>query len=61
MTDALPPVLDVPALHDLLAQEEEAVRLLDVRWALDGSKGRHSYLEGHLPGAVYVDLPDTPL
>jgi len=57
MTDALPPVLDVPALHELLAQEGEAVRLLDVRWALDGSKGHHSYLEGHLPGAVYVDLP----
>lgn len=30
--------------------------LLDVRWALGGPPGRESYLAGHLPGAVYVDL-----
>lgn len=63
MTTALPPLLDVTALHALL--EESAggtrpVRLLDVRWALDGSKGHRTYLAGHLPGAVYVDL-DTEL
>lgn len=34
--------------------------LLDVRWSLGGPPGRTSYLEGHLPGAVYVDL-DTEL
>ena len=33
-----------------------AVRLLDVRWRLDKPDGRAAYLEGHLPGAVYVDL-----
>jgi thiosulfate/3-mercaptopyruvate sulfurtransferase len=32
------------------------VRLLDVRWRLDRPEGRPEYLEGHLPGAVYVDL-----
>ncbi len=32
------------------------VRLLDVRWRLDRPEGRPDYLEGHLPGAVYVDL-----
>lgn len=32
------------------------VRLLDVRWRLDQPEGRPAYLEGHLPGAVYVDL-----
>ncbi len=32
------------------------VRLLDVRWRLDRPDGRPAYLEGHLPGAVYVDL-----
>ena len=63
MTIALPPLLDVAALHAL--REESAagarpLRLLDVRWALDGSKGHPTYLTGHLPGAVYIDL-DTEL
>jgi thiosulfate/3-mercaptopyruvate sulfurtransferase len=30
--------------------------LLDVRWALGDDRGRERYLEGHLPGAVFVDL-----
>lgn len=34
--------------------------LVDVRFALDGSEGRHTYLEGHLPGAVFADV-DTDL
>lgn len=34
--------------------------LLDVRWQLGGPPGHESYLDGHLPGAVYVDL-DTEL
>jgi 3-mercaptopyruvate sulfurtransferase SseA len=33
-----------------------AAVLLDVRWALGDDRGRERYLEGHLPGAVYVDL-----
>ncbi|GGK93120.1 sulfurtransferase [Mangrovihabitans endophyticus] len=28
----------------------------DVRWYLDGRSGRAAYEEGHLPGAVFVDL-----
>lgn len=36
------------------------VRVLDVRWRLDRPDSRPEYLEGHLPGAVYVDL-DTEL
>jgi len=32
------------------------VRLLDVRWRLNEPEGRPAYLDGHLPGAVYVDL-----
>ncbi|MCR2762363.1 sulfurtransferase [Microbacterium sp. zg.B48] len=39
-------------LHDSGAP----VRLLDVRWRLDRPQGRPDYLDGHLPGAVYVDL-----
>ncbi|WP_433361411.1 sulfurtransferase [Streptosporangium sp. CA-115845] len=36
------------------------VRLLDVRWQLGDPHGHRAYLEGHLPGAVFVDL-DTEL
>lgn len=59
MTSALPPLIDLAHLHALRTQAAEgqlALHLLDVRWALDGSKGRDTYLAGHLPGAVYVDL-----
>jgi thiosulfate/3-mercaptopyruvate sulfurtransferase len=30
--------------------------LLDVRWRLGGPPGLDSYREGHLPGAVFIDL-----
>jgi thiosulfate/3-mercaptopyruvate sulfurtransferase len=30
--------------------------LLDVRWALGDPEGRRHYLDGHIPGAVFVDL-----
>lgn len=32
--------------------------VLDVRWRLDAPDGRPAYLQGHLPGAVYVSLED---
>jgi thiosulfate/3-mercaptopyruvate sulfurtransferase len=44
---------------DDLAAELAAGRrvvLLDVRWALGDDSGHQRYLQGHLPGAVYVDL-----
>ncbi len=34
--------------------------VLDVRWELGGPPGRPQYLEGHIPGAAFVDL-DTAL
>jgi thiosulfate/3-mercaptopyruvate sulfurtransferase len=46
------PVVDaewVRANHD-------RVTLADVRAYLDGRKGRDAYADGHLPGAVFVDL-----
>ena len=36
------------------------VRLVDVRWYLDGRSGRDAYAAGHLPGAVWLDI-DTDL
>ncbi|WP_426225401.1 sulfurtransferase [Pseudarthrobacter sp. DSP2-3-2b1] len=49
------PLIDVPALQDRLAAGQRIV-LLDVRWVLGDPHGREHYLEGHLPGAVFVDL-----
>jgi thiosulfate/3-mercaptopyruvate sulfurtransferase len=34
------------------------VTILDVRWRLDKPDGRAAYLQGHIPGAVYVSLDD---
>ncbi|WP_028661014.1 sulfurtransferase [Nocardioides insulae] len=48
-------VITADRLADLLASEVPPV-LLDVRWRLGGPPGREEYAEGHLPGAVYVDL-----
>ena len=59
MSTGADPLIDVAELHALIEAPRPLV-LLDVRWALDGSTGEHSYLAGHLPGAVYVDL-DTEL
>lgn len=39
-----------------LQASDPRIRVLDVRWRLDRPDGRPEYLEGHLPGAVYVDL-----
>ena len=41
---------------ELLAGTRRRVVLLDVRWALGDPHGREHYLDGHLPGAVFVDL-----
>lgn len=54
MVAVVPPVVDADGLADLQAAHE--VVLADVRWSLDGSEGFATYLEGHLPGAVHVDL-----
>jgi thiosulfate/3-mercaptopyruvate sulfurtransferase len=43
------------ALAGELAAKPEPV-LLDVRWRLGGPPGIDSYREGHLPGAVFIDL-----
>jgi len=48
-------LIDVSELRGLLGRPRLVV--LDVRWALDLPDGREAYLAGHIPGAVYVDLP----
>ncbi|WP_375487362.1 sulfurtransferase [uncultured Jatrophihabitans sp.] len=43
-----------------LAAHRHQVRIVDVRWYLDGRSGREAYLRGHVPGAVRLDI-DTEL
>jgi thiosulfate/3-mercaptopyruvate sulfurtransferase len=52
------PLITTAELAALPAAERPAV--LDVRWRLGGPPGAESYRDGHLPGAVFVDL-DTVL
>jgi thiosulfate/3-mercaptopyruvate sulfurtransferase len=46
------PLVNAPWLAAHLAD----VRLVDVRWYLDGRSGRAAYEAGHLPGAVWLDI-----
>jgi len=39
-----------------LLDEGAPVRVIDVRWRLDRPDGRGEYLDGHVPGAVFVPL-----
>ena len=41
---------------DWLVEHRADVRLVDVRWYLDGRSGRAAYRAGHLPGAVWLDV-----
>lgn len=43
-------------LRQLIDAEHPELRILDVRWRLDKPDGHADYLEGHIPGAVYVDM-----
>jgi thiosulfate/3-mercaptopyruvate sulfurtransferase len=49
------PLVTATALAAELAGSPRPV-ILDVRWRLGGPPGMDSYREGHLPGAVFVDL-----
>ena len=56
-------LIDVPSLARALAVQTVPVTVsaarpvvLDVRWRLGGPPGSESYREGHLPGAVFIDL-----
>jgi len=46
------PVVDL----DWCQAQREGVVLADARWYLDGRSGREAYDQGHLPGAVFVEL-----
>lgn len=50
---SLPPIIDAQT-----AAARDDVVWCDVRWYLDGRHGVNAYLEGHIPGAVFVDLDE---
>jgi len=56
----IPPIVSDTWLADRLADaarpDGRAVALVDVRWYLDGRSGLEAYRNGHLPGAVWLDL-----
>jgi thiosulfate/3-mercaptopyruvate sulfurtransferase len=54
VSDPLPggPLVSAGWLHEHLGD----VRVVDVRWYLDGRSGRQAYDGGHIPGAVWADL-----
>jgi thiosulfate/3-mercaptopyruvate sulfurtransferase len=54
----LAPLTSVQELHTAL--ESDGPTVLDVRWELGGPPRYDQYREGHIPGAVFVDL-DTEL
>ena len=49
------PLIEAMELESLLDSDTDVV-LLDVRWALGDPDGHQHYLDGHIPGAIFVDL-----
>src|ERR1700730_15503635 len=58
VVDARAQILITAAALDDLIRAERPVTILDVRWRLDQPDGRATYLQGHIPGAVYASLED---
>lgn len=50
------PLISAEELAALLASAAGDPTILDVRWQLATGADREAYLEGHIPGAVFVDL-----
>ncbi len=46
------PIVDFSWLNE----HRREVVLVDSRWYLDGRSGRDAYEQGHIPGAVFIDL-----
>ena len=52
----LPPIVS----QDWMLENIDDVAVCDVRYYLDGRSGADAYVDGHLPGAVFIDM-DTVL
>ena len=55
MSGSVTVTVSVSELRERLASDTPPV-VLDVRWALGDPHGRDHYADGHIPGAVFVDL-----
>ena len=53
MSEQLSPIVAV----DDVAQRDDII-FCDVRWYLDRTPGRRKFHEGHIPGAIFVDLDE---
>ena len=51
-----PSIVSVEDLAAKIAANQDNLVVIDVRWYLSGKSGSAAYAEGHLPGAVFVDL-----
>jgi thiosulfate/3-mercaptopyruvate sulfurtransferase len=52
------PLITSDALAERLAASEPPPARLDVRWQLSTGSDRRAYLEGHVPGAAFIDLDE---
>jgi thiosulfate/3-mercaptopyruvate sulfurtransferase len=58
MQDALSPLVSVETLASWLTAPEPPI-VVDLRWYLGRpGDGHRAYLEGHIPGAIFLDLDD---
>ncbi len=55
----LDPIVSVQWLAEQQACRAADLRVVDVRWYLDGRSGREAYEKGHIPGAVFLDLDEV--
>ena len=53
VTTPLPPVVGATEIAD-----RDDIVLCDVRWYLDGRSGHDAYLDGHIAGAIWVNLDE---
>lgn len=53
---AFGPILSPEWLHEHLGEPD--LKVVDLRWYLDGRSGRNAYESGHIPGAVFVRLEE---
>src|ERR1700716_1582745 len=52
------PLITTHELAELLPSERAPPAVLDVRWQLATGADLRAYLEGHIPGAVFVDVDE---
>ena len=54
MAEVFGPLVSAEWLREHLSEPE--LRVIDLRWYLDGRSGREAFEGGHLPGAAFLDL-----